>query len=78
MEAVTFHHSPDHCLASSLSPMPVVHIADILEHHSRSGHNEEGERSLDERYARKYSLDRIAAWRDLCTHLSDEESREDG
>ncbi len=78
VEAVTFHHSPDHCLASSLSPMPVVHIADMLEHQSRSDHSEERRGSFDERYAEKYSLDRIAAWRDLCAHLSDEESCEDG
>jgi HD-like signal output (HDOD) protein len=78
VEAVTFHHSPDHCLASSLSPMPVVHIADMLEHQSRSGHNEERRGSFDERYAEKYSPDRIAAWREFCAHLSEEEAREDG
>jgi HD-like signal output (HDOD) protein/CheY-like chemotaxis protein len=73
VEAVTFHHSPDHCLASDLAPMPVVHMADILEHQSRSGHNEGRVRSFDERYAKKYSNDRIAAWREICRQTADEE-----
>jgi HD-like signal output (HDOD) protein len=78
VEAVTFHHSPDHCLASDLAPMPAVHIADILEHQCRSGLKEERGRGFDERYAQKYSNGRIATWRDICAHINEEELREDG
>ena len=78
VEAVTFHHSPDHCLASDLAPMPAVHMADILEHQFRSGLKEESVRGFDERYAEKYSDDRIATWREICAHINEEELREDG
>jgi HD-like signal output (HDOD) protein len=78
VEAVTFHHSPDHCLASDLAPMPAVHMADILEHQCRSGLKEERGRGFDERYAQKYSNGRIATWRDICAHINEEELREDG
>ena len=78
VEAVTFHHSPDHCLASDLAPMPAVHMADILEHQCRSGLKEESVRGFDERYAEKYSDDSIATWREICAHINEEELREDG
>ncbi|HUJ90484.1 MAG TPA: response regulator [Syntrophorhabdales bacterium] len=78
VEAVTFHHSPDHCLASSMAPMAVVHLADILEHQCRSGIKEARGRGFDERYVKKYSDDRIAAWRDICEHIDREESDNDG
>ena len=78
VEAVTFHHSADHCITLHVTPALVVHAADIIENEGGSEAEEERENRAERCETDNCPDHRMAIWRSICMQIHEGESSEDG
>jgi putative nucleotidyltransferase with HDIG domain len=63
VEAVAWHHNPGRCLADGFSALTAVHVADVLDHASKTADLEQAMRGLDTTYLSDIGLrDRLPYW----------------
>lgn len=64
VEAAAFHHAPGRCLTESVTPLSIVHVANVLEHETSVGEASGLLPKLDNDYLEKIGmLDHLAAFR---------------
>ncbi len=71
VEAVAWHHTPDHAAVDSFSALVAVHAADYYDHQSHSCPSFGEASQLDETLLAKLGLqDRLAEWAKVCQALT--------
>lgn len=67
VEALAYHHRPQRCEGSQLSPLAAVHIANVLDH-ARYAENAGDLEQLDQEYLDRLGLNHaLREWQELCT-----------
>ncbi|MFQ5706186.1 MAG: HDOD domain-containing protein [bacterium] len=71
VEALAYHHRPQHCLGMNFSPLTAVHVANVLEHAFCDTKVLAAE--PDREYLQKLGLaDRLQLWQENCRQASQE------
>ena len=75
VEAIAFHHSPGICFSQGVCPLTAVHIGNALEHEDSHTFTMDAPISgVDYEYLDKLGLtERLPGWKEICTHLKEEE-----
>ena len=67
VEALAFHHRPNECIETTLTPLTAVHAANALEHEAHRAAQCRGVNGLDIDYLARIGLaERLPEWRELC------------
>lgn len=73
VEAVAYHHSPDACVASGITPLTAVHLADAFEKTFSSEYSKLVHPNIDKAYLEKIgAIDKIDTWYELCEQMKPE------
>ena len=67
VEAVANHHNPSKSQCQTLTPLIVIHVANVLAHENEIQPTEYPFSGIDENYLKKLGLlDRVPVWRNMC------------
>ena len=67
VEAVAYHHDPSKSKCQTLTPLIIIHVANILAHENEIQPTEFPFSGIDENYLKELGLlDRVPVWRNIC------------